>query len=225
MMAPKELTPQDQSDLKRARDLLKKQKYDRALPILERLKSVYPFDSTVGQLFKMATEGAEGEELLDSLHSEPQEDKIEGGLNEIYRELGMSPTDVPDDAGLRRLFDAMLSTDFAQRTLVDLSVFFAAQHSWNAALKVVDQFLAEDSGLRPEIRLWKMRCLLETERYSEVIAAASGNWSQNYHLPLNYLVGRAYQSLGVKDQARSRYEAVKRLNPDYRDVAIRLRSV
>ncbi len=224
-MAEKDLSPQDRVDLKRARDLIKKHKYDRALPILERLKEAYPKESIVDQYFKMATEAAEGEQRGAALRSSPQKSQSHDEFAEIYRELGLSASQENSDPRLTHMFASLLASETAPRISVDLSVFLAAQHNWNTALAVMDRLVTDDAALRPEIRLWKMRCLLETERYSEVIAAAAGQWSQNYHLPLNYLVGCAYQSLGVKDQARARFEAVKRLNPDYRDVALRLSSV
>jgi tetratricopeptide (TPR) repeat protein len=226
-MSADDIKPADRADLARAKKLLSEKKYDRALPVLERLYSIYPKTKIVKDLYKMAAAGFEGkEEEEKEIHSAPQEAaSTEVDMHAFYRDLGIDFNEGDQGDNLRHVFAPILSSVFAQRISVDLSVFLAAQNGWDAALSVVDRLLKGASASRPEIMLWKMRCLLETERYSEVIAMAAGNWPPAYQLPLNYLLGRAYQALGVKDQARNRFEAVKRLNPGYRDVAIRLRTV
>lgn len=224
-MSSAELKPNDRAALNRAKKFIAEKKYDSALPILEHLYSTYPKDESVKQYFRLAREGLDGKNEVKVMHSAPQAAAADVDMQTFYRDLGIEFNEGEQDENLRHFFAPILASKIAPRISVDLSVFLAAQNGWSAALAVVDRLLKQPSSFRPEIQLWKMRCLLETERYSEVIAISSGNWGPAYQLPLNYLLARAYHALGVKDQARSRYEAVKRLNPDYRDVAIRLRSV
>lgn len=107
--------------------------------------------------------------------------------------------------------------------LLDLSVFASTSESWQQALEAVEKALEQEEAT-VELTLWKLNCLVHLENYAEALAVfTSRNWPSEYLIHANYLAGLAYDGLEVREQAKSRFQAVFNKNQDYRDVRQKLK--
>jgi tetratricopeptide (TPR) repeat protein len=115
-----------------------------------------------------------------------------------------------------------LSPDRFKHIALDAAVLAGMSENWQLSLRLIERLsaLGEDSI---RVNLWKLRCLVELENFAEAVALfGSVRWPKDMLLHANFLVGLAYEGLGVREQAKSRFEAVFRADPNYRKVAQKL---
>ena len=104
---------------------------------------------------------------------------------------------------------------------LDLSVVAGVSGDWNFALRLIVKMVASNDD-RPEVRLWQLRCLVECTRYAEALALSQAmRWDARHLIHVNYLTGSAFEALGMREQARLRFDAVRRQDPAYRYVQLK----
>ena len=83
--------------------------------------------------------------------------------------------------------------------------------------------LVELNDDRLVVKLWQLRCLVELRRFAEAVAVSSSlRWPPELLIHVNFLTALSLESLGMREQAQSRYRAVYDANSSYRDVAQRV---
>ncbi len=149
-------------------------------------------------------------------------DAIEKTLNQLLRdlELGDGVEDLESSAELAEFLEfAKGSGESFFRVAFDVSLVAGVLGNWSFALSTVHQLLSRGYTTNT-IKLWQLRCLIELRRYSESLAIIDHQtWSASEMLHINYFAGVAFLSLGMKEQARQRFEAVKSNNASYQNVA------
>ena len=101
---------------------------------------------------------------------------------------------------------------------LDVSVACGLAGDWNLALKCVTRLVREGDD-RLAAKIWRLRCLVESGRFAEGLALAQVVlWDSERLIHVNYLTGLAFEALGMKSQAILRFEAVRRQDPNYREV-------
>jgi hypothetical protein len=117
-------------------------------------------------------------------------------------------------------FDALLRATKSGRTIYfDASIMAASLGRWDKALEWCEEFLARDLT-SPGVHVWKMRCLVELERFSESLALASmQEWPREYLVHVKYLSGICYFKLKMMERAQGEFAWVERQDSGYRDVA------
>lgn len=125
-----------------------------------------------------------------------------------------------DHIDIDKEFSSLLGATKSRRTIYfDASLMAASLGRWDKALEWCESFEASDLtsfGLLS----WKMRCLVEMERFSEALALASSQeWPAPYQIHVKYLSGICYLKLKMTERARAELEWVERQDSGYRDVA------
>jgi hypothetical protein len=146
-------------------------------------------------------------------------------LRSLLKELDLEET-VADRAlrDLREEFGALLklSPPVFLRVGLDVSIVVGVSGDWNLALEFVQRLIALNDD-RLEIKIWQLRCLVESERFAEALAlSGSVRWKPELMLHVNYLTGLAFEALNMVEQARLRFEAVSKIDPSYRNVSQRM---
>lgn len=101
----------------------------------------------------------------------------------------------------------------------DASLMAASLGRWDRALEWCEVFMNKDLT-SPGVLAWRMRCLVELERFSESLALASAQeWPVTYVIHVKYLSGLSYLHLKMDERARNEFEWVERQDSGYRDVA------
>ncbi len=150
---------------------------------------------------------SESESLLKDLLRELELDEIRQGSGDLEADL----------VGIHELDDARF-----RRVALDAAVFAGLSNNWRLSLSWTERLMSLGDS-EPEVMLWKLRCLVELEKFPEAVALFSSvRWAESQLLHANFLVGLAYEGLGVREQARLRFEAVHRIDPAYRKVAQKL---
>lgn len=124
-------------------------------------------------------------------------------------------------------FGSLLKSTRSSRTIFfDASLMAASLGRWDRALEWCEAFMAQDSHSEG-LNIWRMRCLVELERFSEALALASATqeWGPEYQIHVKYLSGICYLKLKMEDRARSAFEWVERQDSGYRNVAQMLSKV
>jgi hypothetical protein len=149
----------------------------------------------------------------------------ESVIRALGRDLGLGSSELePVSRDLAPLLGAFLNLSHLTftRIALDLAVFAGLSGDWNLALRFTRR-LIELRDDRVEVKLWELRCLVECGRHAEAVALNQAvPWHPSHRLHVNYLSGLALESLGLQEQARSRFDAVRRQDPHYRDVASKL---
>jgi len=156
--------------------------------------------------------------------------EIDRIVSELYRDLDLGTAgDLETSIDLEGVLGAVLDLPEQKflRVAFDLSCLIGVSGDWQLAhdiyskLEGVKEFTATQ-----QTKLWHTRCLIELERYSEALAIVRAvRWSDSQQIHVNYLSGLAFESLNMNDDAQVRFAAVHRKNPNYQDVAQRLRTV
>jgi len=220
------LSPDLRLLLEKAEKFVEENLYKRALKVLRKIEEFLPGDLYLSDRIR-ELEGmdrglqgpvAEGSQLLSGLHGE-----TDSLLKELLRDLELD--EIRQGYGdLSGVLEGVVVLDDVRfrRVALDASVFAGVSNNWQFALTCVDRLLGlgEESF---EVVLWKLRCLVELEKFPEVVAIFSAQrWSDTHLIHANFLVGLAYEGLGVRDQAKLRFEAVSKIDPSYRKVAQKL---
>lgn len=135
--------------------------------------------------------------------------------DEIHGKVNLEPE-------LNSLFKASKS----KRTIFfDASLLAASMGAWDKALDWCQSFERTET-LSESALVWKMRCLVENERFSEALALGSScEWASHNLIHVKYLSGICYKSLKMHDRARVFFEWVERQDSGYREVARMLTTV
>ena len=137
-------------------------------------------------------------------------------------ELGEGPP-TTETRDLNALFAPFLSLhpkSFA-RIGLDAAVTAGISGDWNLSLRLVARLL-QNGDERLGVKLWELRCLVECGRFAEALASSQAvPWDRTLLIHVNYLTGLAYESLGMREQAQLRFDAVRRQNPSYKDIRFR----
>lgn len=107
---------------------------------------------------------------------------------------------------------------------LDAAVLSGLSENWQLSFKLTEKLIKIGNDSL-QVRLWKLRCLVELEEFPEAVALfSSTRWPSEQLIHANFLVALAYEGLGVREQAKARFEAVFKLNPHYRKVSQKLMS-
>lgn len=137
------------------------------------------------------------------------------GLNEATLQ---SYTDIPELSSLAKNLSTLPNKD----VILDVSVFSGIAGDWKTALELVDQLLKAGRE-SPRYYLWRLRCLVSLDEYAEAVALfTSRKWESSVLIHANYFAGLAYEGLGIRKQAKQRFQAVYNRDSEYRDVHARL---
>lgn len=193
--------------------------FERAEKLYEKLLESLPGNQAVSdRIHELRAQGVATPTEAAAEHR----DEAELAARNLLRDLGFSEADwesgtVPLRNGLSGLLD--LGPDSFRRVGLDAAVFAGSSGDWNLALELVDRLLSVgDVDLR--VKLWRLRSLVELERFSEALAVVNSvRWSETQRVHVNYLAGLAFESLGLFEQARQRFDAVHRVDPRYRNIA------
>ncbi|MEO5668226.1 MAG: hypothetical protein ABIR96_09225 [Bdellovibrionota bacterium] len=200
--------------------------YKRALKVFKKLEEYLPGDmyitDRIRELNELERQGegpvAEGSRLLTGVVGE-----TESLLKELLRDLELD--EIRQGYGdLSAVLQGVVELEDTRfrRVAMDASVFAGVSNNWQLALDCVERLkkLGDETS---NVVLWKLRCLVELEKFPEVVAIfSSQRWGEEQLLHANFLVGVAYEGLGVRDQAKLRFEAVSKMDPSYRKVAQKL---
>lgn len=160
----------------------------------------------------------------DAVAGDVFDEDLESVTSALIRDLGLARPEgeISDtSAAFRGFLDA--SPDVLGKVGIDVSIAAAAGGDWKLALEITDKVIALGLSTPLSFRLWRLRCLAETARFAEALAMAQAvRWENEHMIHVNYLTGLAFESLGMRSQARVRFEAVRKQNPAYRDIAMRV---
>ncbi len=202
----------------RAEKLMEEGLFARARALYARLLDFLPEDIDLQQRIYEADERSK--ESVGPAADSQDEDQT---LASLMRDFGIERLNRRDE----RLSDDFaaffqISDEALKRTALDVAVALGLGDDWEASLQVIEK-MERAGDPRPQVKVWKLRCLVELERYAETIAlSATGQWSPEQLVHVNYLVGLSYEALGVRDQAGLRFQSVHRQDPTYRKVAQKL---
>ena len=222
----KKLSPDLRLLHEKAEKLADESLFKRAQKVFKKLEEFLPGDAYLSERIRELQEHeraghgpvAEGSHVLTGIVGE-----TDSLLKELLRDLELD--EIRQGYGdLSTVLSSVTALDDARfrRVALDASVFAGVSNNWQLALDYVQRLrtLGDESA---EVMLWKLRCLVELEKFPEVVAIFSAHrWSEPQLLHANFLVGLAYEGLGVRDQAKSRFEAVHKIDPSYRKVAQKL---
>jgi hypothetical protein len=105
---------------------------------------------------------------------------------------------------------------------LDLAVSLSLQGLWSEARNCVRRYRTLNPANNSAL-IFEMRCLLEMESFTEVLALGQAPLVEKYHLiSANYLMALSFEALEMYPQARSRYEAVIRQDSNFLDASLRL---
>jgi hypothetical protein len=150
--------------------------------------------------------------------SEELEDSKED-LKKLYRDLELGEDFEKSGPSLKKFFTPFVKLKKAQFLAVakDLSVVSALSGDWNLALELIQKLDAKENS--DSLRVWRLRCLIELERFAEAIALVHHvKWESKSLIHVNYLTGLAYEALGIAEQAQLRFKAVFDVDPRYREI-------
>lgn len=164
------------------------------------------------------SEGTSTEQFNHALFSE--------GLvaKELASELGLNEATLQDYVDIPELRSLAnnLSTLPNPEVILDISVFAGVAGDWKIALEMVDKLLSAGHE-SPRHYLWRLRCLISLDEYAEAVALfTSRKWEASVLIHANYYAGLAYEGLGIRNQAKQRFQAVYNRDSEYRDVHSRL---
>ena len=149
---------------------------------------------------------------------------LEALREKLLRELGDSELPLPNRGEAGKDFAYLLELpDFEFKSLgLDLAVSLGIQGQWDLAKNCVKRYRSLDPTNMSAL-LFEMRCLLELERFTEVLALGQSPVTEKHHLiSANYLMALSFEALNMFPQARSRLEAIVRQDPNFLDVSLRL---
>ncbi len=109
----------------------------------------------------------------------------------------------------------------------DFTLLTASMGEWEFAFYWAQRAIPFFSGKELEtLKIWEMRCQLELGRASEVIALAGAYGAPKFlEKEFHFLLGEAFLTLGMKEKARQRFEAVAQVDAKYRGVEFQLKSL
>ncbi len=146
-------------------------------------------------------------------------------FNSMLKELELGDEKLPgSNRNLRTEFMSFLKirTDLFQKVGFRMSVVIGMSGDWQLSLEFVSRLvdLGDDSR---DVKLWQLRCLVELERYAEAIALSSAvKWLSTDMIHVNFMTALSYDALGMKEQARIRFDAVRAIDSTYRNIAQKL---
>jgi len=150
------------------------------------------------------------------------QDEVDRTARSLLRDLGYGESDW--DAGALALKEGLgglfrLGPDSFRRVGLDASIFAGTSGDWAVALEFAQKLLdLGEGGL--SVKLWQLRCLVELDRFAEALAIVNSvRWTETERIHVNYLAGVAFESLGLADQARQRFDAVYKADARYRNIA------
>jgi tetratricopeptide (TPR) repeat protein len=202
--------------------------YKKALLVLKKIHKYLPDDDFLNnRIHEMETLGrevegpvAEGSHILTKIETGP-----EAVFKELFRELEIDEHQPTDEIeGIEMALSAIenLDRERFKRVALDGALLAGVSNNWRYSLRLTEK-LIDVSEENFQIQLWKLRCLVELESFPEAVALfTSIRWPQEALLHANFLVGLSYEGLGVRDQAKLRFEAVHKVDPSYRKVAQKL---
>lgn len=220
------LSPDLTALFEQAEKLIEESLFKRAIIVLKKIQNYLPDDSYLddriaelnirargsdgpvaegSQVLTQIEAGAEGllAELLKTLELE----SIRGGAKGLEEDLSAVET---------------LSPDRFKHIALDAAVMSGVSENWQLSLRIVERLLSIE-GDSLQVSLWKLRCLVELESFPEAVALFGAfRWPKDMLLHANFLAGLAYEGLGVREQAHSRFEAVSKVDPNYRKVSQKL---
>jgi len=148
---------------------------------------------------------------------------IDSLREKLLRELGerdLPQTQEASNADFKYLED-QADEEFLKFGL-DFAVSLAIQGNWVEARNTVKRYRGLNSANISAL-IFEMRCLYELESYTEVLALGQSPVTEKHHLiSANYLMALSFEALEMYPQARSRYEAIMRQDPNFLDVSLRL---
>ncbi|NCN27209.1 hypothetical protein GW915_06485 [bacterium] len=148
-------------------------------------------------------------------------------VEDLLRALEISGGDAYSSrVELESLFEKVILLPSGQfvRIGFDLSMLIGVSGDWQMAYKLALKLEESNKSVNLELlKVWQLRCLVELERFSEALAIVRAqNWADRSQIHVNYLAGLAFRSLGMHQEAKTRFDAVNRKNPNYRDIALKL---
>jgi hypothetical protein len=219
------LSPDLRSLFEQAEKLAEDDLHKRAYKVFKKLEEFLPGDAYIVKRLRELQESERGavgpvaegsvntslisptEMLLKDLLRDLEIDEIRQGYGDLSPML--KGVEALDDIRFRRV-------------AMDVSVFAGLSNNWHFALECLERLRSLGDETQ-EILLWKLRCLVELEKFAEGVALFTAQlWSDGHLIHANFLVGLAYEGLGVRDQAKQRFEAVHKLDPGYRKVSQKL---
>jgi len=158
---------------------------------------------------------------------EPVAAEFDDGWSDVsglLRDLEFAASSVQDEeVDLTPVLESVLQArdDVFKKVAADASLVAAAAGDWKNAFALIDRLSHLEES--PRLKLWKLRCLIELCKFSEALTVAQAlAWPTELMIHVNYLTALGFEGLGFKDQARMRFEAVKKRDPRYRDVQEKL---
>ncbi len=165
-------------------------------------------------------------EALESILKELRMGKDE------FQKLSQSPL-IP--GGLQSLIDPKDLEQLSQNSdtawlVLELSLLSGSLGDWQKANEILTPILGKtdlfDEETTERVLLWRIRCLIESNEFSEAIGlCGTFTWSDGNQTHSNYLLGMAFDGLGMRDKAELRYRAVASEDTNYLDVNQRLESL
>lgn len=152
------------------------------------------------------------------------ESERDSALEDLARDLGFSAESVKGEERIPEISEILGKMKSSQElnSALDLSIFAGVSNNWQVALSATNKSI-KSADCPEEIFVWRLSCLLHLENYAEAVALfSSRHWDSKMLIHVNFLAGLAYEGLGVRDQAKSRFEAVYAQNPHYRKVSQKL---
>jgi len=217
------IDPSIQARLDEAERLEAERDFDRAEKIYLEIFHLLP-DKTDVQRRLFSLKSKMNEELGPA--SEEIDDSI-ANIQKLFRDLNLKDDILSsEERNLSQDFAGLLKSppELFKRIGKDLAIVCGMSGDWQLALATVvalQNWHADDSTLK----LWQLRALVELQRYAEAIGLLhSSRWQSSQILHVNYLAGLAFEALGMREQARIRFDAVQQNDPDYRDVRMKMLS-
>ncbi len=193
---------------------------EKAFRLYERIKIALPDDEELSGLVNQLRDRA-----LRARSVTTSSDGEEETSAALLRDLGFGEGSRETRLDLRDEIGAFLSVPadrFAGLGLV-AAVVTGLSGDWELSDRLVQR--ADRETPSPQTKLWRLRVLVELERYTEALAAVNAiRWTADQMLHVNYLAGLALEALGLADQARRRFDAVRKIDPKYRGVSEKLGS-
>jgi len=143
-------------------------------------------------------------------------------VTNLLRDLEISPdelasvktTELQSEIG-----DLVSSAKDWHKIGLDASLFAASLGDWDYALVLINEVVDKEMT-STAVFAWKLRCLVESKRYSEALALADTHeWPKDLLIHVKYLSGLSYLQLKMSKRARNNFEWVERQDSGYREVA------
>jgi len=223
----RKLSPDLRAVFDRAEKMLEESLFQRALALFQKLETYLPNEEFLVEEIDdcrrrvlQSSGPAAGQVGATSHGSESASALMEG----LARDLGIHGDAIERAEKIPEISEILdsMNTGHEMNAALDLSIFAGVSENWQVALEATNKRIA--AGECPEdLYVWKLCCLVHLESFAEAVALfSSRHWSSKILIHVNFLAGLAYEGLGVRDQAKSRFTAVFNQNSRYRKVAQKL---